>query len=82
VLARSLVVQVVFVVVGGIAVGALLTVVALAASNSSLGATLTSRQLVETGVIVFVLAIVASLTAIRRVLRIEPIRATIPGGVA
>ena len=32
----------------------------------------------QTGAIVFVLAIVASLSAIRRVLRIEPIRATIP----
>lgn len=81
-LARSLIVQVVFVVAGGIAMGGVLTVIALAASNSSLGATLTSQQLAETGAIVFGLAIVASLSAIRRVLRIEPIRATIPGGVA
>ena len=82
VLARSLVVQVVIVVAGGIAIGGLLTTGALAASNASLGATLTSRQLAQTGAIVFVLAIVASLSAIRRVLRIEPIRATIPGGMA
>ena len=82
VLARSLVVQVVIVVAGGIAVGGLLTIGALAASSASLGATLTSQQLAQTGAIVFVLAIVASLGAIRRVLRIEPIRATIPGGVA
>jgi putative ABC transport system permease protein len=80
-LARSLVVQVVIVVAGGIAVGGLLTTGALAASSASLGATLTSQQLAETGAIVLVLAIVASLGAIRRVLRIEPIRATIPGGV-
>jgi hypothetical protein len=57
-------------------------VIALAASSSSLDATLTSRQLAQTGAIVFVLAIIASLSAIRRVLRIEPIRATIPGGIA
>ena len=82
VLARSLVVQVVIVVAGGIVIGGLLTTGALAASNASLGATLTSRQLAQTGAIVFVLAIVASLSAIRRVLRIEPIRATIPGGMA
>ena len=82
VLARSLVVQVVIVVAGGIVIGGLLTTGALAASNASLGATLTSRQLAQTGAIVFVLAIVASLSSIRRVLRIEPIRATIPGGMA
>ena len=81
VLARSLLVQVVFVVVCGIAVGGALTIVALASSNSSLGASLTSQQLLETGVIVLFLAIVASLGAIRRVLRIEPVRATIPGGI-
>ena len=82
VLARSLVVQVVIVVLGGIVVGAALTTAALAASNASLGATLSSQQLVQTGAIVFVLAILASLGAVRRVLRIEPVRATIPGGVA
>ena len=82
VLARSLVVQVVIVVGGGIIIGGLVTTGALAASNASLGANLTSRQLAQTGAIVFVLAIVASLSAIRRVLRIEPIRATIPGGMA
>ncbi|HVV36693.1 MAG TPA: hypothetical protein VHC63_08840 [Acidimicrobiales bacterium] len=81
VLARSLVVQVVAVVAGGVAIGAALTKGALAASSASLGATLTARQLAQTGAIVFVLAIVASLGAIRRVLRIEPIRATIPGDV-
>jgi hypothetical protein len=54
---------------------------ALAASSASLGATLTSQRLAQTGAVVFALAIVASLGSIRRVLRIEPIRATIPGGV-
>jgi putative ABC transport system permease protein len=82
VLARSLLAQVVIVVAGGIVIGGLLTTGALAASNASLGATLTSRQLAQTGAIVFVLAIVASLGSIPRVLRIEPIRATLPGGMA
>jgi len=81
-LVRSLIVQVVIVVAGGIAVGGLLTIGGLAASSASLGATLTSQQLAQTGAIVFLLAIVASLGAISRVLRIEPIRATIPGGMA
>ena len=81
-LVRSLAVQVILVVVGGIAVGSLVTVVALGASGASLDATLSVRQLVLSGLIVFVLALVASLGAMRRVLRIEPIRATIPGGMS
>ncbi len=80
-LARSLLVQVVLVVLGGIVVGAALTIAALGASNASLGASLDAAQLFQTGAIVLVLATIASLGAIRRVLRIDPIRATIPGGV-
>lgn len=80
-LARSLLVQVVVVVVGGVIVGALFTEAALAASNSSLGASLSLSAIVRTGVIVGVLAVIASLGAVRRVLKIDPIRATIPGGV-
>lgn len=80
-LARSLLVQVVLVVIGGIVVGAALTTAALGASNASLGASLGAAQLLRTGAIVLVLAIIASLGAIRRVLRIEPIRATIPGAI-
>jgi putative ABC transport system permease protein len=62
-------------------VGAALTIAALGASNASLGASLDAAQLFQTGAIVLVLATIASLGAIRRVLRIDPIRATIPGGV-
>jgi putative ABC transport system permease protein len=80
-LARSLLVQVLLVVLGGIVVGAALTIAALGASNASLGASLDAAQLFQTGAIVLVLATIASLGAIRRVLRIDPIRATIPGGV-
>ncbi len=82
VLARSLLVQVVLVVLGGVMIGAVLTTGALAASTSSLGARLSAGEVVQTGVIVLVLASIASLGAIRRVLSIEPVRATIPGGVA
>ncbi|MGB8651912.1 MAG: peptide ABC transporter permease [Mycobacteriales bacterium] len=80
-LVRSLLVQVVLVVLGGVVLGAALTTGALGASNASLGASLGAAQLFQTAAIVLVLATIASLGAIRRVLRIEPIRATIPGGV-
>ena len=80
-LVRSLLVQVLLVVLGGVVLGAALTMVALGASNASLGARLGAAQLFQTSAIVLVLATIASLGAIRRVLRIEPIRATIPGGV-
>ncbi len=80
-LVRSLLIQVVLVVLGGLVVGAALTMAALGASNASLGASLGASQLLQTGAIVLVLATIASLGAIRRVLRIDPIRATIPGAV-
>jgi putative ABC transport system permease protein len=81
-LARSLLVQVVVVVVGGVVVGAALTSAALAASNSSLGAGLAVSGVVRTGALVLVLACVASLGAVRRVLRIDPAHALTPGGIA
>jgi putative ABC transport system permease protein len=82
VLARSLLVQVVIVVVGGVLVGAALTTAALAASNSSLGAQLAVGGVVRTGLLVLVLSGVASIGAVRRVLRIDPARALTPGGIA
>ena len=81
-LARSLLVQVVVVVAGGVLVGAALTAVALAASNSSLGAQLAVGGVLRTGLLVLVLSCVASLGAVRRVLRIDPARALTPGGLA
>ena len=81
-LARSLLVQVVVVVVGGVLVGAVLTAAALAASNSSLGAQLAAGGVLRTGLLVLVLSCVASLGAVRRVLRIDPARALTPGGLA
>lgn len=81
VLARSLLVQVALVVVVGIVIGALLATGALAGAGSGLGATLSGGSVVRTGVLVLVLAVVASLGALRRVLRIEPVQATQPGGV-
>jgi putative ABC transport system permease protein len=80
-LARALLVQVVVVVLGGVVVGAVLTAVALSASNSSLGAGLSAGGVVRTGLLVLVLATVASLGAVRRVLRIDPARALTPGGI-
>ena len=81
-LARSLLIQVVLVVVGGVLVGAAVTVAALAASNSSLGARLAAGGVVRTGLLVLVLSCIASLGAVRRVLRIDPARALTPGGIA
>ncbi len=81
-LARSLLVQVVVVVAGGVVVGAALTAVALAASNSSLGARLAADGVIRTGLLVLLLSCVASLGAVRRVLRIDPARALTPGGLA
>jgi putative ABC transport system permease protein len=81
-LSRALLVQVVFVVTGGVVVGAVLTTAALAASNSSLGAQLALGGVIRTGLLVLVLSCVASLGAVRRVLRIDPARALTPGGIA
>jgi ABC-type antimicrobial peptide transport system permease subunit len=36
---------------------------------------------VETGTLVLALSLVAALAAARRVLRIDPVRATVPGGI-
>ena len=69
------------VVAGGVAVGAALTAATLAVSNSSLGAQLAAVGVIRTGVLVLVLATIASLGAIRRVLRIDPARALTPGGL-
>jgi len=80
-LARSLLVQVVVVVFGGVLVGAVLAAAALAASSSSLGAGLAAVGVIRTGLLVLVLSCLASLGAVRRVLRIDPARALTPGGV-
>jgi putative ABC transport system permease protein len=80
VLARALVWQVAAVVAAGIVVGAVLGGLALQVSGSNLGARLDAASVVRTGVLVLVLAVVASTGALRRVLRIDPVRATMPGG--
>ena len=81
-LSRALLTQVVIVVAVGVVIGAAITAVALRASNASLGAHLAADAVVRTGLLVLVLAAIASLGAIRRVLRIDPARALTPAGIA
>ena len=79
-LVRSLLVQVVAVVVGGLVVGTLLLYGSLAGSGGGIGATVDPGLVLTNAVLILVLAVLASLAAVRRVLRIDPIRATVPGG--
>ncbi|MBK5287945.1 MAG: peptide ABC transporter permease, partial [Acidimicrobiia bacterium] len=80
-LVRSLLVQVVVVVVAGLAVGTLLAWLALNASNNGLGARVEVGAVLQTGALVLGLSLLAALAAARRVLRIDPVRATVPGGI-
>ncbi|MCU0308082.1 MAG: ABC transporter permease [Thermoleophilia bacterium] len=85
VLVRALLVQ-----VGGVlAAGAALAVVLLVAADALLGATgasvgvdLSARTVVVTLVIVVVLSLLTALAAVRRILAIDPIRATTGAGVS
>ena len=80
-LARSLLVQVVVVVLGGVVVGAAThDGRALPRATAVSGRRLAAGGVVRTGLLVLVLACVASLGAVRRVLRIDPARALTPGG--
>ncbi len=80
-LVRTLLVQVVAVVLVGLAVGAVLAWLSLDAAGNQLGARLESSSVLTTGLAVLVLSLVAALGAARRVLRIDPVRATVPGGL-
>lgn len=75
-LVRALLVQVVLVVAAGLVAAALLLVIAARASSTTLAVTVEPRPLALTGAVLLVLAILSSLGATRRVLRIDPIRAT------
>jgi len=81
-LARALLVQVVIVVIGGVVVGAVLTVGALAVGSGGLETGLSAGGVIRTGLLVLVLSSIASLGAVRRVLRIDPARALSSGGAA
>jgi len=80
-LVRALVAQATIVVLGGLVIGTALAWLALDAAGNGLGARVEAGSVVETGVLVLVLSLLASLGAARRVLRIDPVRATVPGGL-
>jgi len=80
-LVKALLVQVVLVLVAGVAVGALLAWLLTRVASTGVSLSLTPTTVLVTGSVLLVLAIVASVVAIRRVLRIDPIEATTGAGV-
>jgi len=80
-LVRALLVQVVLVMLAAIAVGAVLMGLSSLASSPDFPISLDPSIVLSRGVALLVLALVASLAAVRRVLRIDPIAATVPAGV-
>lgn len=80
-LVRSLLVQVLLVMVAAIAVGAVLLYAASLGSSADFPISFDVGIVVSRGVALVALALLASLAAIRRVLRIDPIAATVPAGV-
>jgi putative ABC transport system permease protein len=80
-LVRSLLAQVLLVMVGGIVIGAGLLLLASLGSSPDFPIGFDVGIVVTRGVVLVVLAAIASLAAIRRVLRIDPIAATVPAGV-
>jgi putative ABC transport system permease protein len=79
-LTRALLLQVLVVVLGGIGLGALLLWLATLASSDTFPISFDPATVVSRGVIVMVLALLAALAAVRRVLRLDPIEATRPLG--
>jgi putative ABC transport system permease protein len=79
-LTRALLTQVVAVVLGGIAFGALLLWLATLASSETFPISFDITTVVSRGAVVLVLALLAALAAIRRVLRLDPVEATRPLG--
>jgi putative ABC transport system permease protein len=80
-LVRALLVQVVAIVVTGVAVGAALLWLASLASSAQFPISFDLGVVLTRGAAVLVLAVLASLAATRRVLRIDPVEATAPLGV-
>jgi putative ABC transport system permease protein len=80
-LVRALLAQAALVVVGGLVIGTALAWLALDAAGNGLGARVDPGSVVQTGILVLALSLLASLGAARRVLRIDPVRATVPGGI-
>ena len=75
----ALAVQVVAVVGGGLVIGTALAALALRSSSSGISAGIQPSALATTVVAMLVLAIVACIGAGRRILRIDPSAATLPG---
>lgn len=80
-LVGSLLLQVVVVMVGAAAVGGALLTAASMASSDDFPISFSPRVVVTRSAILFALALVAAVPAIRRVLRIDPVLATVPAGV-
>jgi putative ABC transport system permease protein len=79
-LVRALLTQVVLVVIGGGVIATILFALSSGATNS-LGVRPEPGPVIVTVVVVLVLALITSLAAVRRVLRIDPIAATTGAGV-
>ena len=75
-LVRNLAIQVTLVTIGGVGLAAVLLAIAAAASGREFPIEAEPRLIVTTGLAVLVLALAASLGAIRRVARIDPASAT------
>lgn len=80
-LVRSLLLQVVLVMLGAIAFGAAFLWLASLTSTADFPIAFELGIVLTRGIALMVLALLASLAAIRRVLRIDPIAATVPAGI-
>ena len=80
-LVRALLAQVVLVVSGGVLVGVALLVVTARAMRGGVAITVEPRSVLVTAAAVLGLSTLASITAARRVLRIQPVGATTGAGV-
>lgn len=80
-LVRSLLVQVVLVMLGALVVGTALLALASLGSSDRFPIPVDLGMVASRGVVLVLLALVASLASVRRVLRIDPIAATVPAGV-
>lgn len=80
-LVRTLMVQVVAVMLAATAVGAALLLLASLASGPDFPISFDATVVISRGAVLLVLALGASLAAIRRVLAIDPVAATVPAGI-
>ena len=81
-LVGALAVQVAAVVLGGLAIGSALAAVALTSSSTGIDARIEPGGLAATVVALAVLATIACIGASRRIVRLDPVAATLPGASA